>query len=144
MTNAQEKRRVLDTLDRWRAAMEDGDATALKELWDQSYGSLVFVAMQVEKPLKDWGAISGYYDTLPQHTKDAEWSYEPFVVEAHNDFAYAFCKIRACSGIDGAERRRETLMRNTFVLHHVDGEWKLIHYHESINPAVGLSGQKID
>ena len=135
MATEQEKLEIRGMMDEWASAMGAADGPKLKSLWDHQYQNVVYIAEEQEHAIVGWAGINDYYDGLITGTSDRACSYDSLVSDVFEDTAI---------GQYGRSPRMEYVTRATFIYRRVAGLWKIIHYHESANPAIGLGGHVID
>ena len=141
MATEQERQEVRQAVDAWAAAHTSGDPSRVRDLWDQQYPNLVYIAEENEFPILDWAGIADYYGDGPADpSEDRAWSYDNLVLDVFGDTSYAQCR---CIGQVGRSPRMEYVMRISFIFRKIGGQWKIIHFHESANPTIGPDGHEI-
>ena len=141
MATEQERQEVRQAVDAWVAASISGDLDRTKALWDQQYPNLIYIAEENEFPIRDWAGIADYYgDLLAGVSEDRACSYDDLVLDVFGEISYAEC--RTITQV-GRSPRMEYVSRVTFIFRKVEGQWKIIHYHESANPTIGSDGHEI-
>ena len=142
MATEKQIEEVTALIENWRASMAAVDIDTLKSHWDQAEPNVIYIAEENERALIGWTDIEKYYAGLADLT-NGDYVYSDLLIDVFGDTAYAFCYVigRADTPPDG--QRFEFNMRNTFVLRRREGKWKIIHYHESSNPAVGPDGRPV-
>ena len=91
------------------------------------------VIFDVLPPMKYASASSyreSWGDWQPQTQGEAQFDLENLTVHAGQDVAVAHSFIR-CGGLTPEGRRFEDLVRATFCLRKIDGQWKVFHQHVS-------------
>jgi len=116
---------------RWHEAINSQDAAALKTVWDREYGGLVYIAEENNDPLTDWASINAYYDA--PLSVPVRWSIDGLKVGVSGEGAWAYLTFVAAGYIDALKHDFIWNGRNSFFLHKVRGEWKIVHYHESLS-----------
>ena len=129
----QESQQVEAAIREWWSALVARDVERLKSLWDQDYPQLIYIAEENNGPLRDWAAISSYYDNIADVLESMEGTIDNLVVDVIGDAAYAYCSFLAKPRIKGFDRDMSFDGRNTFVLRKTGGRWRMVHYHESLS-----------
>ena len=129
----QEKQQVEAVIEVWRSAFEAKDMDRLKGLWDQGYPQLLYIAEENNDHLGDWAAISKYYDAIPGLVETMDWKIDNLMVDVIGDFAYAYHTFLVKAEAKDIDNPLVADGRNTFVLRKTGGQWKIIHYHESLS-----------
>ena len=136
-TSAQAKQQVVAVIEEWKAALSRNDVARVKRLWDQDYSNLLYIAEENNDAVKGWKGVSDYYDGLAKAVRRADWRVDNLVVDVIGDAAFAYCTFVVKALIAGVDNGKDREMvfdgRDTFVLHHKGGQWKIIHYHESLS-----------
>ena len=143
MATEQETREIIAAMDEWTSASAAKNSHRQKSLWDQQYPNVVYIAEENELPIVGWAGIADYYGDDDGESADRFWTYtyDNLVLDVFGDTAYAQC---TAIGQVGRSPRTEYVMRITFIFRKVEGQWKIIHFHESANPTVGPDGHVID
>ena len=116
---------------RWHAAISTGAAAPLKALWDQDYDGLIYIAEENNEPLTDWASINAYYDELL--SAPVTWSIDGLTVGVLGDGAWAYLTFVAAGRVEALQHDFVWNGRNSFFLRKSGGEWKIVHYHESLS-----------
>jgi ketosteroid isomerase-like protein len=132
MPTAQDKQQVQGVIEEWERALQAASPGRLKALWDQSYPQLLYIAEENDDALTDWGAIDKYYDALPQFVEKMDGKFDNLTVDVIGDAAYAYITFVMNVDVKGGGPMVFN-GRNTFVLRKTGGQWKMIHYHESLS-----------
>lgn len=133
MATTEEKQGVEAVIEEWKSAFAAKDVARIKSLWDQDYGQLLYIAEENNDSLSSWAAINEYYDAIPGMIGDISWAIDNLTVDVIGDLAYAYLTFHAEAGVPSLNRTLIANGRNTFVLRNTGGQWKLIHYHESLS-----------
>jgi ketosteroid isomerase-like protein len=128
-----EEEAVEATIRQWHKAIASNDGATLKGLWDQSYGNLVFVVEENNQAYFDWPSIEAYYDAQTAGPEQFAWTIDGLRVGVEGDGAWAYLTFTASGFIPELDYGLTANGRNSYFLHKVGGEWKLIHYHESLS-----------
>ena len=132
-TNEQEKRQVEATIQEWKSALLATDPDRLRALWDQDYPQLLYIAEENDDPITEWAAISKYYDGLREFVEKLDWGAFDLSADVLGDAAYAYVSFSIKAKVKGIDHAMEFNGRNTFILHQKGGQWKIIHFHESLS-----------
>ena len=143
MATEQQTQEIRTLIDKWTAGMGALDTSLLKSLWDQSDLNAIYLAEENKRALVGWAGIDNYYDELAALLSNADYRYSDLVVDVFGEAAYAFCYVIGLADAESEGHRYEFNMRVTFILHKTDGQWKIVHYHESANPEVGPDGRLV-
>ncbi len=133
MTTAQDKQQVESVIQDWRSAFASKDVARVKSLWDQGYSQLLYIAEENNDHLSSWAAIDEYYNAIPGMVGNMDWSIDNLTVDVIGDMAYAYLTFHVEADVPSLSRTLEANGRNTFVLRKTGGQWKIIHYHESLS-----------
>ena len=130
-TSEKEKERVLAVIEEWRAAMAAGDAEKAMSLWDQSYTQPVFMAPDFSHALPDFATIRQVYTEQTEGMAGSQWTLSDVVADVLGEAAFVHCYVSIEAEFEGnAISFRDN---NTFVLRNVEGQWKIILYHEGVS-----------
>ncbi len=132
MVSQQDKQAVEAVIQEWMSALNAGDIEGVKGVWDKSYDSLVFIAEENDDALHGWSGVDGYYDGLAGVTR-ADWKMDNLKIDVLGDAAWAYLTFVVEADIKDFNRTMVFPGRNTFILRKVGGQWKIIHYHESLS-----------
>ena len=122
---------VKDVVRAWHRAISSGDAAALKALWDQDYEGLIYIAEENNEPLTDWASINAYYDELL--AAPVKWSIDGLQVGVEGDAAWVYLTFVAEGRVEALQHDFVWNGRNSFFLRKSGGDWKIVHYHESLS-----------
>jgi ketosteroid isomerase-like protein len=131
---------VTAVVERWRQAWEAADAEELKALWAQSHPCVTYQPTELEVPLTSYAEIADYCDRVCGMMRNAmltaEWRTLGVVVDVlSSDTAFAFAPfehlIQGVAGEFGGEHYGRG--RASFTLIKSCGEWKIVHYEDSIS-----------
>ena len=130
-TSEREKERILAVIEDWRAAMAAGDAEGVISLWDPSYAQPVFMAPDYSHALPNLAAIRQAYAEQTQGMAGSQWTLTDIVADVLGEAAFVHCYVSIEAQFEGnAISFRDN---NTFVLRNVEGQWKIILYHEGVS-----------
>ncbi len=133
MTTVQDKQQVESVIQDWRSGFAAKDIARVKSLWDQSYSQLLYIAEENNDHLSGWAAIDEYYNAIPGMVGDMNWAIDNLTVDVSGDMAYAYLTFHVEANVPSMNRTLVANGRNTFVLRRTGGQWKIIHYHESLS-----------
>lgn len=125
----QDERDVAEVVERYRLGFATLDVATLTAIWDQSYGKLIYVPLEVADALRGWESIEQYYHQVAGVVRAQLMTVSDLSVDVIGDLAYAFCTFHFEGEISGNKHTADG--RSTFILRRKDGSWKVIHYHES-------------
>ncbi|HEY6624071.1 MAG TPA: SgcJ/EcaC family oxidoreductase [Acidimicrobiales bacterium] len=130
MTDEQQ---VRDLIERWAAAVHDGDMPAVLE--DHAPDIVMF---DVPPPHQGVRGLDAYRDTWPGffqwQASGAMFDIESLDVTAGSEVAFAFALLRCATPADFA-RHPEQRLRLTIGLSKVDNRWVVTHEHHSFADA---------
>ena len=133
MASQQDISQVEAVLGEWRGAFAAKNVERLKDLWDKDYPHLIYIAEEDNGPHRGFDAISGYYDNIPRFVQSLDWTIKETTIDVIGDMAYAYVEFLVNAEFKEAARQMTFDGRNTFILKRTDGQWKFIHYHESLS-----------
>ena len=133
MTLQHEKNLVEEVIQEWLLALNANDGGKLKALWDQSYDQIIYIAEENDQAIFGWPDVNNYYDNLVLGVERADWQSTSLVVDVLGDVAYAYLTFALDTRQKDLDRDMVFRGRNTFIFHKVAGQWKIIHYHESLS-----------
>ena len=122
--------KVRAVLDRFEKGWRKADISLLKSLWDPRYPNSSYIASEREGPVFGPEAIDKYYEEALALFPITSMKIDHVKIDVFEPLAYAFCDISIGFKVKNTEHVVHP--RATFVLRKWDGEWYLIHYHESI------------
>jgi uncharacterized protein (TIGR02246 family) len=129
----QERQQVEALIRQWGSAFAAADVEGVKALWDQNYPQLVYVAEESNDHMTSWAEINNYLDAIPGAIISVEMNIDNVMVDVIGDAAYAYLTFVANAHIKGVDNPMKFEGRDTFVLRKTGGQWKIIHYHESLS-----------
>ena len=129
---SQDKQQVREVIDRWMAALNDCDTEAVKRVWDESYPHLIYIAEENNDALHGWEGVEDYYNGL-KDVSVANWSIDNVNIDVMGDVAWVYLTYVVEAHIMSFGRTMVFPGRNTFILRKNEGEWGIIHYHESLS-----------
>lgn len=133
VTSKQDKSQVEAVIREWRASFVAKDVGRLKNLWDKDYPQLIYIAEEDNAAHRGFDAISKYYGNVPEFVKSLDWTIKETTVDVIGDMAYAYVEFLVKADIKGIDHQMTFDGRDTFILRKRAGQWKFIHYHESLS-----------
>jgi uncharacterized protein (TIGR02246 family) len=133
VASQQDKSQVEAVIREWNEAFVATDPARLKGIWDNDYPQLMYIAEENNDCLRGSDAIATYYGGIPDFVESIDFSLTETTVDAIGDMAYAYVEFLAKASIKGVDHQMTFQGRNTFVLRKTGGQWKIIHYHESLS-----------
>ena len=133
VASEQEKRQIEATIQEWKSALLAKDPKRLKALWDQDYPQLLYIAEENNEPITDWASISKYYDGLSEFVEKLEVGAFDLSVDVLGDAGYAYVNFSIKAEVKGIDHLMKFNGRNTFILRKKGGQWRFIHFHESLS-----------
>ncbi len=133
MTTAEDIKQVESVIQEWRTAFSGTDVPRLEALWDQSYSKLLYIPEENDDPLSSWAAIDEYYNALSGMVGRLDIAIDNLTVDVGGEMAFAYLTFRAEADVPSMSRTLHANGRNTFVLRKTGGEWKIVHFHESLS-----------
>ena len=132
-TTEQQKQEVKAIIEQWLDALNALDVDRAKSLWDQSYSQLLYIAEENNDAVVGWPGINDYYNGLADSVETHDATIDNLTVDVLGDVAYAYCTFLGSLKIKGFDHPMVFNERNTFVLRNIGGQWKIIHFHESMS-----------
>lgn len=136
-TTMTDEDRIRNLLQRWAAAVHDGDLTTVLADHDSD-----IVMFDVPPPHQGVRGLDAYRDTWPGffewQAAGAVFEIEELKVTAGSDVAFAFALLRCGSAAD-FDREPEQRLRLTVGLRKVDGRWIVTHEHHSFADTTGAT-----
>ena len=123
---------VKAVIEEWKAALSACDVERVKKVWDESYDGLTYIAEENNDALHGWAGVEGYYNGLADVTR-ADWEMDNLKIDVLGDAAWVYITYVVEAHLQNFGRTMVFPGRNTFILRRVGGEWKIIHYHESLS-----------
>lgn len=130
------RQQVEAVIEQYRVGFASMDIDALVGMWDQSYDDLVYIALEESQPRRTWKEIETYYRQIPPEDPNERivgMQLHDLSVGVLGEVAHVFCRFQFTGERNGKDRY-VIEGRNTFVLHRLNGNWQVIHYHESALP----------
>ena len=133
VASQQDKSQIESVIREWQAAATAKDVDRLKNLWDKDYPQLLYIAEEDTDAHRGFDGISNYYGNLPGAVNSMDWTIKETTVDVIGDMAYAYVEFLVKADINGIDHEMVFDGRDTFILRRTGGQWKFIHYHESLS-----------
>jgi ketosteroid isomerase-like protein len=131
-TIEQDKQALVALVEEYRIGWKTMDVERLKSIWDRSCDNLIYIALELARPVRDWNGIEKYYERVAgQFETVTHMSIDDLSIEVLGDVAFAYCTFHFESKFKGQSETHLADARITFIFHRKNGIWKVIHYHES-------------
>ncbi len=130
----KDKTEITALLDRWIAAFRKKDINGVRSAWDDTYEGLVYQAEEFAGPHVTWPHIKHYYrEVLTKLIESIDnWERTDLRINTVGDMGFAYMVSRFTMSIKEVAEPYSGTVRQTFVVRRVNGQWKIIHYHESL------------
>lgn len=122
---------VLAVYENWRRAFKNLDGELMKAQFDAIEG-FTYQAEENEHVLKTkaeldayWNNVGNVLDAVPQ------WDEMQRAVAVTGSVAVIYAQTMTSLKIKGVPKPFDGVLRSTHVLHQKNGQWKIVHYHES-------------
>lgn len=123
---------VRNTCTQWYAAIERLDFPALQALWDFQFSDFVYQPEEYEEPIRDWEELLQYWEAVPTLVESVpRWTELETDVAMVGRAAFVFSRLDTSIRIRDMSRPFDGEVRCSLGLHEVNGNWRLVHYHES-------------
>jgi ketosteroid isomerase-like protein len=121
-------------MDQWTTAFLAKDVKTLRSLWDDKYDGLVYQAEEFATPLVSWLHIKHYYrDILSKVIEKVEkFKRTGLWIDVFGDVGFVYMISDFTMRIKNVPEPYNGSVRQTFVMRQVNGSWKIVHYHESL------------
>ena len=133
VASQQDKSQVEAVIKEWNAAFTARDTGRLNNVWDKDYSQLLYIAEENNDAVRGSDGIATYYSAIPEFVESLDFALKETTVDAIGDMAYAYVEFLAKARIKGVDHEMTFNGRNTFILRKAGGQWKIIHYHESLS-----------
>jgi ketosteroid isomerase-like protein len=132
-TTTNEKKAVEAVIKEWLDALNKNDAKRVRATWDSTYPHLIYIAEENNDAIHGWAGVEGYYGGLERDVSRADWKIDNLKIDVLGDVAWVYLTFVVEAHIIPFNRTMVFPGRNTFILRKVKGQWKFIHYHESLS-----------
>lgn len=127
-----ERGEVKRVVRRWARAFAVNDATSVLDQFDRDYPELLYQAEEFPAPLRGWDDLSHYYRRMFELAVDMrDHELDEFEADVLGDIAWCYLRGSVTFDIAGSQTSVSGNARQSFLLRRRNGEWKIIHYHES-------------
>lgn len=127
---SEDRAQVSAVLDRFATGWRNADTEVLKNIWDREYPDSSYIASEKDSALFGHSAIAEYYDNALATFPITSMEISNVKMSGMDTLAHAFCDIAI--GFQMNNQEHLVHPRATFVLRKRGGEWRVVHYHESI------------
>lgn len=123
---------VKKVIRRWARSFSNLDAEGVLSAWDSSYPKIMHQAEEFPDPIRGWDELVHYNRAMMSTASNIRGqSLADLEADVMGDVAWCYLRGGITFDIPGMHESLSGETRQTFILHKVDGAWKLIHYHES-------------
>ena len=133
VASQQDKSEVDAVIREWQGALIAKGVDRLKDLWDKEYSQLIYIAEEDNEAHRGFDAIGKYYDNIPEFVQSPDWTIKETTIDVIGDMAYAYVEFVVKAELKDVDHQMIFDGRNTFILRKTHGQWKFIHYHESLS-----------
>ena len=134
MTNTQdEKQRIEAVIEEWKSAFGALDADRLSAVWDRDYPQPIFIGEEINEALRGSEAISRNYREVLALVVSLDWKIGDLTIDVFGDVAWAYFTYLVKAEVKGFENPMVSDGRNSLILRKSGGQWKIIHFHESLS-----------
>ena len=141
--NTEDRKKIEDLVNKLVLGWAEANPEVMKEAWDLECSECFMVLPEVDQPMFGAEAIKQYYDALGKEFPDVRVTIENLTISplgGHNDLALISFELPTHVIMPGYSSQRKTFMaldfmvfgRASALVRRSKGEWRLIHYHESI------------
>lgn len=132
---AAARAKIIEKLEAYRQAWLASDVEQFKALWDHAHPNLTFMPMERFAVLRDWSSIVAYWESILPLTVMERWEVlNPRIDLLGEDHAFVFAEDSFSYQVtDGSQVGSQPYdARTSYVFKRSSGDWKLIHYEDSI------------
>jgi ketosteroid isomerase-like protein len=123
---------VKKAIRRWARSFSSNDADAVLGVWDETYPQILHQAEEFPDPIRGFGELEHYNRAMARLASDMrDQSVLDLEADVIGDAAWCYLRGTITFDIPGLPEPISGVARQTFILRRRDGEWKVIHYHES-------------
>jgi uncharacterized protein (TIGR02246 family) len=129
-----DEKAVVDVIRRFARAFGNHDTEQFMAVWDHEYGDrIVYQPEEIGTDVRGLDGIRAYFEHVPQVVRALrEVKTIDFRVELiSDDFALVHNRFWCRLALHKRPFTYDGQVRQSFVLRKRDGEWRVIHYHES-------------
>ncbi|MGI8485969.1 MAG: YybH family protein [Thermomicrobiales bacterium] len=126
----QDREEIAAIIEHYRRGFATMDVEELKEIWDEDYDHIIYIAQEMAQPVRGWAGVERYYQRVAQILGPGNtMAVSEEATDVLGDVASVFCTFHFEGEASGKSHIADG--RVTFLLHRKSGTWKVIHYHES-------------
>lgn len=127
-----ERDAVKKVIRRWARAFSATDADEILGVWDETYPMIRHQAEEFPDPIRGWDELTHYNRAMMTLASDLRGqAVADLDADVLGDVAWCYLRGRITFDVPGMDEPISGEARQTFILRKRDGEWKVIHYHES-------------
>lgn len=127
-----EREAVKKVVRRWARAFGSNDADAVLAVWDESYPFILHQAEEFPDPIRGFDELTHYNRTMARLASNMrDHALVDLEADVIGDAAWCYLRGSVTFDIPTMSEPISGEARQTFILRKRDGEWKVIHYHES-------------
>jgi ketosteroid isomerase-like protein len=113
-------------------AFADGDSDGILTAWHLDDDSVIHQPEEFGHPVVGAAALRYYYKSLVGLVHNfRDTRLDQMETRVYGDFAWSYMRGSATFDVVGLLEPLAGSVRQTFVLHKMHGQWKIVHYHES-------------
>lgn len=117
---------------RWARSFSNLDADGVLAVWDPSYPKILHQAEEFPDPIRGWDELQHYNRTMMSIASNLrDQSLQDLEADVEGNVGWVYIRGTITFDIPGMPFPIAGQTRQTFILHRVNGDWKVIHYHES-------------
>lgn len=122
---------ILATLRRFSRAFDSFDTEQFMSTWDDE-AAIVYQPEELLRPIFDRDDLRAYFDHLPDVIRRFNDNRViDFKLQVDGDVATVYVRFWSRISFAKVPQTADGQIRQSFVLRRRDGEWRLVHYHES-------------
>jgi ketosteroid isomerase-like protein len=127
-----DKEKIRNVIEKYRTGWLKLDINILKNIWDQEYKNIIYIAMELKESIHGWEGVKNYYEgTAKDLLEVKKFDLINLSIDAFQDTAYAFCSYHFLAITKKDNQSIGGDGRITFILKKKGNKWLVIHYHES-------------
>lgn len=136
----QDRQQIVTVVEQYRRGFATLDVETLKAIWDQEYDNIIYVAQEAVQPVRGRARVEQYYKSAFEVLSRVKtMTISDLSLDVFGEIAFAFCTFHFEGELQGESEPRIADGRNTFILRRKNGEWKVIHFHESCPGPVSMT-----
>lgn len=123
---------VKKVIRRWARSFSANDADAVLGVWDETYPKILHQAEEFPSPIRGFDELTHYNRVMARLASDMrDQSVLDLEADVIGDAAWCYLRGTITFDVPGLDEPIHGTARQTFILRRRDGEWKVVHYHES-------------